>query len=271
MENLDIHEEEMFYDTLDGIKLCALINKYKGEKPQGNIVMAHGLNNDKDEDESFVKLSRILNKRGYNTLRFDFRGHGDSEGDSENVTIAGELIDLKRSIQLFDDILGKPSKYIIVASSFGASASILYISENEERIEKLILWNPVLDYGKTFLKAETPWGKTFFNPKGYEELRAKGYITIPQTEFRIGKKLIEEFKTIKSYQILSRFNIPVLTIHGTKDTAVPYHVSEKYGAPNERSLFISHECDHTFIGIVDLVIAETVEWIIGEGISNEKS
>jgi len=270
MEDLDIREEEIFYDTSDGIRLCALINKYKGEKPRGDIIMVHGLNNDKDEDGSFINLSSILNKKGYNTLRFDFRGHGDSDGDSEDVTISGELIDLERSIQLFDNLLGVQSKYIIIASSFGASASILYISKNEERIERLVLWNPVLDYEKTFLKAETPWGKTFFNPKGYEELRTKGYITIPQTEFRIGRKLIEEFKNIKPYQVLSGFNIPVLTIHGTKDTAVPYQVSEKYGAPNERSLFISHECDHTFIGIVDNVIAETVEWITTGAISNEK-
>jgi pimeloyl-ACP methyl ester carboxylesterase len=270
MEVLDMHEEEIFYGTPDGIKLCALINKYKGDKIHGNIIMCHGLNNDKDEDDSFIKLSSILNKKGYNTLRFDFRGHGDSGGNTEDVTIGGELTDLESSVQLFDGILGLESKYVIISSSFGASASILYTSKNKDRIEKLVLWNPVLDFKKTFLKAVTPWGKTFFNAAGYKELQNKGYITIPETEFKISLKLVEEFKRIKPYRVLSKFKIPVLTIHGTKDTAVPFEVSKKYGAPNEKSLFIAHECEHTFVGMTDVVIKETVNWIMTGRISNEK-
>jgi pimeloyl-ACP methyl ester carboxylesterase len=261
MKNAKALGKKLCYDTPDKMRLCARVNLYKGRKPRGNIIMTHGLNNDKDEDGSFVKLSTILHKKGYNTLRFDFRGHGDSDGDTEDVTIRGELIDLERSIKLFDELIGIQAKHIIVASSFGACSSILYIAQNEERIEKLVLWNPVLDFEKTFLKAITPWGKTFFNARGFEELRNKGYISIPETEFKIGSKLVQEFQEIKPYLVLSGFKIPVLTIHGTKDTSVPYSVSKKYGAPNGDSLFISHECDHTFIGIIDTVIAETVEWI----------
>lgn len=264
----DISDERISYYTPDGIKICARISKNIKKKPMGNIIMVHGLNNDMDEDGSFIKLSSIFNRKGYNTLRFDFRGHWDSEGKTEDVTIVRELIDLETSIRKFDDILGFESKYIIIASSFGAVASILYASKNEKRIEKLVLWNPVLDFEKTFLKAITPWGKTFFNPTGYEELRTKGYITIPGTDFRIGREIIHEFRNIKPYQLLSKFTIPVLTIHGTKDTAVPYEVSKKYGVPNDQSHFISHDCEHTFIGMVDVVIDETVEWITTGGISN---
>lgn len=269
MEDIDLFDDELFYNTPDGIKIYARISKNIKKEPKSNIIMVHGLNNDLDEDGSFIKLSIILNKKGYNTLRFDFRGHWDSEGRTEDVTINGELIDLETSIKKFDEILGMLSKYIIIASSFGAVASILYISKNKEKIEKLALWNPVLDFEKTFLNAITPWGKTFFNSSGYEELRTKGYITIPETDFRIGRELIKEFKKIKPYQLLSKIKIPVLTIHGTKDTAVPFEVSKKYGTPNNQSQFIAHDCEHTFIGIVDQVIDETVEWITKERITNE--
>ncbi len=269
MEEIDKFDEEIYYYTPDGIKICARISKKIKKEPVGNIIMVHGLNNDMDEDGSFIKLTVIFNKKGYNTLRFDFRGHWDSEGKTEDVTINEELIDLETSIRKFDKIIGIESKCIIIASSFGAVASILYTSKNEEKIEKLVLWNPVLDFEKTFLNAITPWGKTFFNSKGYEELRTKGYITIPETDFRIGRELVEEFKKIKPYKVLSEIKIPVLTIHGTKDTAVPFEVSKKYGTPNDQSLFISHDCEHTFIGIVDVVIEETVQWITTGRISNE--
>ena len=139
-----------------------------------------------------------------------------------------------------------------MASSFGASSAILYTEKNPGRVKTLVLWNPVLDYEKTFLKSETPWGKTFFNPEGYRDLKTKGYVQIPETEFRISKRMVEEFKQTKPYQILSKFKIPVLTIHGTEDTAVPYLVSKEYGAPNTKSRFISYEDEHTFPKMIDV-------------------
>jgi pimeloyl-ACP methyl ester carboxylesterase len=251
----------IYYDS-DGLQLCGIFHQYQGEKSKGNILLVHGIINDKDEDGNFIKLAKIFSKSSYNAFRFDFRAHGDSEGKSENVTIDGELKDLEKSIERYDQLLEKKSKLIIIASSFGAVSSILYTSIHEERIEKLVLWNPVLDFEKTFLKAETPWGQTIFNEKGYANLKKKGSILVPDTNFRFGKKLIEEFGKIKPYQILSTFKIPVLTIHGTEDRSVPYSVSKKYGAPNSFSKFISHKSDHCFVGIEDTVIDETVRWVL---------
>ncbi len=231
-------------------------------KPRGDVLLIHGLNNDKDEDGSFVKLSEILSQNSYNVMRFDFRAHGDSQGETKDVTIQGELNDLVSSIKRFDSLLESKSSYILVASSFGASASIIYASQQPDRVNRLVLWNPVLDYEKTFLKAETPWGRTFFNKKGYRDLEQRGYVQIPNTDFKIGRALVQEFRTLKPYALLSKLQIPVLTIHGTKDTSVPFSVSEKYGKPNARSLFISHPCDHQFIGMEDKVISETVSWIV---------
>lgn len=258
-------EKTIRYPNSDGLTLAAKVRRREQAGDARDIkdaVLVHGLNNDKDEDSSFVKLSKELSKKGFNVMRFDFRAHGDSEGKSENVTIVGELDDLSSSIRVFDGLLKTQGHYVIVASSFGAASSIIYVSESLGKIEKLVLWNPVLDFEKTFLKAETPWGRTFFNEEGYKNLERRGFIQIPKTDFKIGKPLVREFETIKPYRLLSTFSIPVLTIHGTKDTSVPFSVSEKYGRPNSRSLFISHPCDHQFIGMEDQVISETVSWIL---------
>lgn len=253
-------QKEITFNS-QGLKLCGVFHKSTKQKNAGNVLLVHGIINDKDEDGNFIKLAEMLTAKGYNVFRFDFRAHGDSEGKSEEVTITGELADLENSIKEFDKLVGNQPRYIIIASSFGAVSSILYASSYEDRIERIVLWNPVLDFEKTFLKAITPWGKSFFNEKGYKELAEKGYITVPQTDFRFGKKLIEEFKKIKPYELLSKMNIPILTIHGTEDTSVPYEVSKKYGKPNSKSQFISHKSDHSFVGIEDTVINETVRWI----------
>jgi fermentation-respiration switch protein FrsA (DUF1100 family) len=105
------------------------------------------------------------------------------------------------------------------------------------------------------------WGKTFFNDNGYRELDSKGYITIPETDFRLGRKVIEEFERIEPYRVLQQLRMPVLTIHGKQDTSVPYEVSKEYGTPNPLSKFISLDTDHTFPGEEDFVIKETFKWL----------
>jgi fermentation-respiration switch protein FrsA (DUF1100 family) len=69
---------------------------------------------------------------------------------------------------------------------------------------------------------------------------------------------------------LKNFELPVLTIHGTEDTAVPYSVSKQHGTPNRHSKFISHKCDHGFVGIEDIVIDETVEWVTENGVRKKE-
>jgi alpha-beta hydrolase superfamily lysophospholipase len=243
------------------VQLSGVLHRHEGKPPVATVILVHGIINNKDEDGNFVALAEGLSKKGYEVFRFDFRGHGESEGRSEDVTIAGELQDLRTSIEKADKLSGTKLPLIIVASSFGAVTSILYTASNAQRVAKLVLWNPVLDFRKTFLEAETPWGKTFFNADGYAELRAKGYITVPQTNFRFGRALIAEFDQIKPYRVLQDIKLPVLTVHGTEDTAVPYSVSKEYGTPNALSAFITHRCDHSFVGIEPIVIRETIDWI----------
>jgi len=66
-----------------------------------------------------------------------FRGHGESEGRSEEVTIAGEVIDLENSINIFKSKIDNSLKITFIASSFGAVSSILYISKNERCNRKI--------------------------------------------------------------------------------------------------------------------------------------
>ena len=136
----------------------------------------------------------------------------------------------------------------------------MYTVNHEDKIQTLVLWNPVLDYGQTFLKPKLPWGKSIFNPHGRKELREKGFVTIPGKDFRIGKRLVAEFSKYKPFEELKKVKCPVLTIHGINDKKAPYWVSSAYGKPNGKSEFISVESDHGFGDKKDYVIQRTVEW-----------
>jgi len=63
-------------------------------------LLLHGFTGTKVEPHRmFVKISRTLAEHGIASLRFDFRGSGDSAGDFEDMTIRSEVADSLEAIK----------------------------------------------------------------------------------------------------------------------------------------------------------------------------
>ncbi|MCL0092469.1 hypothetical protein M1N92_02195 [Dehalococcoidia bacterium] len=162
----------------------------------------------------------------------------------------------------------------IIATSFGAGPSIIYTAQNRDKVKCLVLLCPALDYDATFLNPIVPWVKEFINEESLKHLDEKGYISLDDV-FKLGAKLIEEFKIIRPYEFLKEIKCPILTIHGNKDTMAPYEISQKYGVPNDQSEFITIDgADHGFVAFGDetgehkeskenkiFVINKIIDWI----------
>lgn len=80
-----------------------------GDKTSLAILM-HGFMSDKN-DRIITTLASELQKKHIAFIRFDFNGHGDSEGDFQNMTLSSEIADAKkifdyaRQLDFVDDIL----------------------------------------------------------------------------------------------------------------------------------------------------------------------
>lgn len=247
--------EKVMFKSEDGINISGIIQT-PNNNLKGLIVLCHGLGGNKDEWENiFVDLAGELCRAGFKVLRFDFRGHGESGLESEQMTIEGELMDLKAVVS---QIAGENSKVGLLGYSFGTQSSLLFSVDNPDRVSTLVLWAPVLDFYEGFLTPELIFGKEFFEKGGYEALGQQGYITLNNN--KLGKELFYEFKNYKPYEKLKRVKCPVLTIHGTKDKHVAYWPSEKYGKPNEKSKFLSVDAEHGLHLKRSDVIRETVNW-----------
>ncbi|MDH3975080.1 MAG: alpha/beta hydrolase [Deltaproteobacteria bacterium] len=243
-------EEKLFYNSKDGTKLCGIF--LIPEHIKGFVLLAHGINVNKNEyDNFFTNIAMELYKKGFASLRFDFRGHGESGGTQRDMTIIGENIDVASSVeQISNRWAGDIS---IIGMSFGAGPTLMYSAQNMSNINCLVLLCPVLDYVSTFLKPIVPWAKDSFNKKGFEHLKKEGFLML-DGEFELGANLIEEFKVIKPYEILKETKLPVLTIHGDNDSMVPFKVSRTYSEPNKKSEFMTiQNSDHGFIDIDDEV------------------
>ena len=235
--------KKVFYPSTDSVQICALLHE-PAESPKGNVVLAHGITVDKDEDGesqagigAFVQLADALCNAQYNILRFDFRGHGESGGLQEEMTIAGELLDLTASM----DYARKrwPLPTALLAASFGAPSAVMYTADRQD-IPCMVLWNPVLDLRRTFLEPDDPdgWAAQSFNPQGYAFLEEHGYMLLDGF-FKLGKPLIGEMKKIKPFEYMKRIRCPVLTLHGDQDSYVPYEVAKKYARCNSQSEFVT--------------------------------
>jgi exosortase A-associated hydrolase 2 len=92
----------------------------------------------------FVSFARELAARGYHVLRFDFAGHGDSEGNFEDTSVASQLSDIDSAVRALSDELGQGGTVGLLGLRLGAALAASY-AEQHASIDTLILWDPVVN------------------------------------------------------------------------------------------------------------------------------
>lgn len=235
--------KKVFFTTSDGLKLCGIWD-LPSNKTNKTIILAHGITVDKDEDGVFINLANLLRDNGYAVFRFDFRGHGESEGKSINMTIAGEMLDLEAA---FNHVVEQGYEKIgLVGASFGGGVSTIFVLNNQDKLECLCLWNPCLNYDHCFINPTLPWIRAR-KKHMKKDLQEKGWTTLGSRKFVLGKRLFDEMANLLPYKELKNIKIPLVIIHGDKDTYVPYKDSNEavWGMDNG-SLITIKDGEHGF-------------------------
>lgn len=216
-------EEKFYFKNSDGLKLCGILTRPSIDNKKC-IILCHGITVDKEEGGIFTNLANKLMEKGYVVFRFDFRGHGESEGNSIDLTVSGEKRDLEAAINFLQSLGYR--EFGIVAASFGAGATSIFVSENKN-IKALVLWNPIIDY-HDILNPKLPWTKANFDKEAMERLKKQGYTKIGSKKFKIGINFFPELRKLRPWEGLKNIKMPILFIHGNKDSYVPYKDSVKY-------------------------------------------
>ncbi|MGE3509283.1 MAG: alpha/beta hydrolase [Vicinamibacterales bacterium] len=90
-----------------------------------------------------VHLARLLAGRGYDVMRFEYEGHGESSGAYEDTGVRSRLRDISAALRTLIDRTGRPTA-TIVGVRLGAALA-LEATAGEAAITRLVLWEPVLD------------------------------------------------------------------------------------------------------------------------------
>jgi exosortase A-associated hydrolase 2 len=91
----------------------------------------------------YVSFARELARRGFAVLRFDYRGTGDSEGDSEEATPEACLDDIRCALEVLREKCAASAPLGLLGLRFGATLAAL-AAERESGLQWLVLWSPVL-------------------------------------------------------------------------------------------------------------------------------
>ena len=106
--------------------------QYEAGRKKPVIIICHGLGANKSD---FTELSSYLSKSGYHVLLFDFRGHGESKGNSSSLGFL-EQDDLRSAVEYVKSRADVDiDKIGVYGFSLGAAVTILTASK--KRISRL--------------------------------------------------------------------------------------------------------------------------------------
>jgi dipeptidyl aminopeptidase/acylaminoacyl peptidase len=211
-------KEKIFFKNSQGNRLCGILSDPTSQKEKPIIILCHGFSTSK-EGRTYARLEEILNDKGISTFRFDFFGHGESDGKLEEITTLEAVDDIQNAIIYLKE--SGYNKIGLVGSSFGGMASIIKAGKTNE-LYVLALKSPVSDYLGLF--------HTRVDKEEIKKWKKKGAIDITGVEGesrKIGYAFYEEAEKIKAYEAAQKIKIPTLIVHGDKDETVPIEQSKK--------------------------------------------
>ncbi len=189
------------------------------------VILMHGIFSRKDY-VPMPQLARALARAGIASLRFDFDGHGASEGRPEDMTVPNEIADAKAVWDYVQTLPYVSCVGLLGHSQGGVIASMLagqLAQAGGPAPQGLVLIAP-----GSVIKEATQGGSFFwqsFDPADPPE-RLKlfgGFRTL-------GRDYLVTTQTLDIYGTAAHYRGPVCLIHGTKDTIVPLWCSERYVA-----------------------------------------
>lgn len=178
------------------------------------VVVFHGFASSKHgSNRCYVKLAEYLAEAGIATLRFDFRGSGDSEGNLTDMTFEDLISDGITVLNNLDSIDGiDANRVAIFGASLGGAVAIL-AAEQIRKIKAMALWAPVAS-GQLWLRDFLTHHPEYSRINPSELLSSFRGIKIHPL-FR------EQFGSMAAAQALRRLpHIPLLAMQGERDLTI---------------------------------------------------
>lgn len=206
--------------TIDGDhgKLSSILQRPDGKREYPLVIIMHGFMGNK-ERPLLTKLADDLEKDGIASIRFDFNGHGKSEGRFQDMTVLNEIEDAKAVYDYAGKLPGVTGIALAGHSQGGVVASMTAGELGTQKVKALALMAPA-----AVLREDAIRGQLFgihYDPLNPPE-------TIKVRDYLVGANYVKTAQTLPIYETASQYQGPAYMIHGTGDVIAPYTYSQRY-------------------------------------------
>jgi len=227
----DLQEAVVIFQN-EGMTLVATLVTPKGLKNPPIVITLHGFAQDRfykdipntGGEHFYPRLSRKFAELGIATLRVDFRGSGDSDGDYTMTTFSTEISDALAAIEYVNNNL----KHIVNSNSVGilgfdqGGLVTCVAASQDKRIDAAVLWSAVVS-------PEFTYGSmlTFDGIREGAMLPDGGILNVPiyvggifQGYIDLGKGFFQEVFTVDPRAAIRDYKGPLMYIAGKVDPLV---------------------------------------------------
>ncbi|UFP96327.1 alpha/beta hydrolase [Gloeobacter morelensis] len=241
-------------------QLVGVLHHGEGTGPRPCLVVCHGFAGTKvGGSRRFVNFARYATGFGLSVLRFDFAGCGDSDGELAELTLEGELDDLRAAIATVRAWPSVDSERIgVVGHCLGAVTAIRACARGLP-IARAVAWAPFADLPGTL---ERLIGEAAFALVREGEIADFLY---NQQLFQCGPDLLSGVDGFDLKGDIELVHQPLLIVHGSEDATVP--LAEVEGlieaarpTPGLRRLEVIEGAHHSFPYHQEELFDLTVQW-----------
>lgn len=246
-----------------GQKIFGVLHRPLHVKNYPAVLMCHGLAGHKTgKYRVYVHLAKKLAEAGIASLRIDFRGSGDSEGDFADMTLDGEVSDALKGLEFLQkDSHLDHSRIGLFGRSVGGIVALM-TARRHGGIKSLGTWAPLFDATQWQDKWEILHSTELTPEHRHRMMSINGQI--PGYDFLkqlFSMRMDEELKALE--------NAPLLHIQGELDNIVNIEHANRYlqqrqHAKGKNKFIRLPASDHDFSDPKEQLIAldETCKWFV---------
>ena len=219
------------------------------------VIMMHGFMGNKDGMMEKMAADKLAS-HGIATVKFDFNGHGESEGEFSGMTVLNEIEDAKLIYGYVKSLPFAGDVALTGHSQGGVVASMTAGDLGYDKVKCVVLLAPAAVLRDDAIRGNTMGAR--YNPLDPPEF-------IPLFgDLKLGGEYIRTAFSLPIYETARKYTGPACIIHGTGDQVVPYTYGERYHEiwPGSE-LHILHAADHGFSKnmqeVVDLMVNSLLE------------
>ncbi|HHG3160594.1 TPA: alpha/beta hydrolase family protein [Vibrio parahaemolyticus] len=262
-------EKDITY-SIDAQNVVGTLTLPDSKNPPPVVLMLHGFNGNRDElpvkgtDEGlYSRTARVLANHGIASLRIDFRGSGESDGNWEDTTFSSQIEDARAAIEWLRDSHDiDKSRIGVLGWSQGGLVASHVVSSNKD-VKSTVLWAPVTHPVMTY--SSLLGSDNVLKASRSEDTEVFVSVTNWGDEIKLKAPFFKEVFSYNPIGAITNYRGPLLVIIGSKDDlVVDVNSWMKYHEGDEKLVELSTNHVWDIFSSSDVLdkklLPETISW-----------